>query len=213
MLDLSDEYDRYGRKQRKLARKEHGSNDWGKQRRTVATAKRQTKRKALDYRHELTTWQVQEHDLVAVEGLGLKPMLETSRNANNKQDAAWSRFFRPLGVQNRPAWYSRRSSRTSGNDQRVFGVRCGNVETTPDSGTLFSGVRPHRGQGSERGEEHPFSRSLTDRGGTLRMDIRTDCAPYGNPLGSCKARRRSRNPRGRTEDGAFRDLQKSVSPF
>jgi len=93
MLDLSDEYDRYAREQRKLDRKVHGSNNWEKQRRTVATAKRQIKRKVLDYQHKLTTWLVREYDLVAVEALDVKPMLETSQNAKNKQDAAWSRFL------------------------------------------------------------------------------------------------------------------------
>jgi len=48
-LDLSDEYDRYGREQRKLDRKEHGSNNWEKQRRKVAKAKRKIKRKVMDY--------------------------------------------------------------------------------------------------------------------------------------------------------------------
>jgi putative transposase len=54
-LDLSDEYDRYGREQRELARKEHGSANWEKQRRRVAKAKRVIKRKVLDYQHKLTT--------------------------------------------------------------------------------------------------------------------------------------------------------------
>jgi len=93
MLDLSDEYDRYGREQRELDRKEHGSNNWEKQRQKVATAKRQIKRKVLDYQHKLTTWLVREYDLVAVEDLDVKPMLETSQNVKNKQDAAWSRFL------------------------------------------------------------------------------------------------------------------------
>jgi Transposase and inactivated derivatives len=35
---------------------------------------------------------VTEYDLVAVEDLDVKPMLEDSHNAKNKQDAAWSRF-------------------------------------------------------------------------------------------------------------------------
>jgi len=92
-LDLSDEYDRYSREQRKLNRKEHGSNNWENQRRKVAKAKRRIKRKVLDYQHKLTTWLVREYDLVAVEDLDVKPMLETSQNAKNKQNAAWSRFL------------------------------------------------------------------------------------------------------------------------
>ena len=92
-LNLSNEYDRYAREQRKLNRKEHGSANWEKQRRKVARAKRKIKRKMRDFQHKLTTWLVQEYDVVAVEDLEVKPMLETSQNAKNKQDAAWSRFL------------------------------------------------------------------------------------------------------------------------
>ncbi|QZA89058.1 transposase [Salinarchaeum sp. IM2453] len=95
-LDLSDEYDRYAREQRKLNRKEHGSNNWENQRRKVAQAKRTIKRKVRDYQHKLTTWLVTEYDFVAVEDLDVKPMLETSQNAKNKQDAAWSQFIELL---------------------------------------------------------------------------------------------------------------------
>ena len=95
-LDLSDEYDRYAREQRKLDRKEHGSNNWEKQRQRVARAKRQVKRKVEDFQHKLTTWLVQECDVVAVEDLDVKPMMETSQSAKNKQDAAWSRFIELL---------------------------------------------------------------------------------------------------------------------
>ncbi|QAU14338.1 transposase [Halorubrum sp. BOL3-1] len=95
-LDLSDEYDRYAREQRKLDRKEHGSANWEKQRQQVAQTKRKIKRKMRDYQHKLTTWLVQEYDIVAVEDLDVKPMLETTQNAKNKQDAAWSRFIELL---------------------------------------------------------------------------------------------------------------------
>ena len=95
-LDLSDEYDRYAREQRKLDRKEHGSANWENQRRKVAQAKRKIKRKVRDYQHKLTTWLITEYDFVAVEDLDVKPMLETSQNAKNKQDAAWSQFIELL---------------------------------------------------------------------------------------------------------------------
>ncbi|KDE57475.1 transposase [Halostagnicola sp. A56] len=91
-LDLSDEYDRYAREQRDLARKQHGSSNWEKQRRKVAKAKRKIKRKVEDFQHKLTTWLVRTYDVVAVEDLDVKPMLEGSHSAKNKQDAAWARF-------------------------------------------------------------------------------------------------------------------------
>ena len=92
-LDLGDEYEQLRREQRKLSRKENGSNNYEKQRVTVAKIKRHIRRKVLDYQHKLTTWLVTEYDVVAVEDLDVKPMLETSQNAKNKQDAAWSRFL------------------------------------------------------------------------------------------------------------------------
>lgn len=95
-LDLSHEYERYAREQRKLDRKQHGSNNWDKQRQRVAKARLKIKRKVVDFQHKLTTWLVQEYDFIAVEDLNVKPMLETTQNAKNKQDAAWSRFITML---------------------------------------------------------------------------------------------------------------------
>jgi len=133
MLNLSDEYDRYGREQRKLARKEHGSNNWEKQRRKVAKAKRRIKRKVLDYQHKLTMWLVREYDLVAVEDLDVKPMLETSQNAKNKQDAAWSRFLELLEykanlhgthvVRVEPAWTTKECSACGVSTDKPIWVR------------------------------------------------------------------------------------------
>jgi putative transposase len=47
----------------------------------------------LDFQHKLSTWLVKEYDVVCVEDLDVKPMLETSQSAKNKQDAAWSQFL------------------------------------------------------------------------------------------------------------------------
>ena len=95
-LDLEDEYERLRREQRKLSRKEHGSNNYEQQRQTVATIKRHIRRKVLDYQHKITTWLVREYDGVFVEDLDVKEMLEQSHNARNKQDAAWRQFIRLL---------------------------------------------------------------------------------------------------------------------
>ncbi len=91
-LDLKDEYERFRREQRKLSRKEHGSRNYEKQRKKVATAKRHIRRKVLDYQHKLTTWLVKEYDAVFVEDLNVAGMLQGDGNARNKQDAAWRQF-------------------------------------------------------------------------------------------------------------------------
>jgi putative transposase len=95
-LDLSDEYDRLCREQRSLSRKEHGSNNWEKQRRAVATVKRRLKRKVKDFQHKLTTWLVTTYNAVFVEDLNVAGMLQSERNARYKQDAAWRRFIEML---------------------------------------------------------------------------------------------------------------------
>ena len=92
-LALDDEYERLQREQRKLSRKEKGSNNYEKQRRKVARVKRHIRRKVLDYQHKLTTWLVREYEAVFVEDLDVKGMLEQSHNARTRQAAAWRRFI------------------------------------------------------------------------------------------------------------------------
>ena len=92
-LDLEDEYERLRREQHKLSRKEHGSNNYEKQRQKVAKVKRKIRRKVLDYQHKLTTWLVKEYDAVFVEDLNVAGMLQGEGNARNKQDAAWRQFI------------------------------------------------------------------------------------------------------------------------
>jgi len=95
-LDLEDEYERLRREQRKLSRKQEGSNNWEKQRREVATVKRHIRRKVLDYQQKITTWLVKEYDAVFVEDLNVAGMLQGDGNARNKQDAAWRQFIQLL---------------------------------------------------------------------------------------------------------------------
>ncbi|MDB2276165.1 transposase [Halorubrum ezzemoulense] len=95
-LDLSDEYERLRREQRNLSRKEHGSNNWEKQRRGVAKIKRRIKRRVEDFQHKLTTWLVTTYDAVFVEDLNVSGMLQQRGNARNKQDAAWRGFIEML---------------------------------------------------------------------------------------------------------------------
>jgi putative transposase len=92
-LALEDEYDRLRQEQRKLSRKQKGSNNYEKQRQRVAKVKRHIKRKVLDYQHKITTWLVREYDAVFVEDLDVAGMLQGDGNARNKQDAAWRQFI------------------------------------------------------------------------------------------------------------------------
>ena len=91
-LDLSEERGRLEREQRKLSRKEYGSNNWRKQRRRVADCHQQIKRKRRDFLHKLSNYYAREYELVAVEDLNLKGMLESPRNSRNTASAAWNTF-------------------------------------------------------------------------------------------------------------------------
>ena len=92
-LDLEDDYERLRREQRKLSRKQNGSNNYEKQRLIVAKVKRRIRWKVLDYQHKLTTWLVRKYDAVFVEDLDVAGMLQSDGNARNKQDAAWRQFI------------------------------------------------------------------------------------------------------------------------
>jgi len=91
-LDFSEELDRLEREQRTLSRKEHRSNNWQKQRQRVAECHQQIKRKRRDFLHKLSAYYAQEYDLVAVEDLDVKEMLESPRNSRNTVSAAWNIF-------------------------------------------------------------------------------------------------------------------------
>jgi putative transposase len=91
-LDLAEERDRLEREQRNLSRKEYRSNNWEKQRRRVAECHRQIKRKRRDFLHKLSAYYAREYDLVAVEDLDVKGMLESPGNSRNTASAAWDTF-------------------------------------------------------------------------------------------------------------------------
>ena len=71
-VDLEAERERLKREQRSLSRKQHGSNNWEKQRQRVAECHQQVKRKRHDFLHKLSNYYATEYDLVAVEDLNVK---------------------------------------------------------------------------------------------------------------------------------------------
>ncbi|MEF8851336.1 MAG: transposase, partial [Haloarculaceae archaeon] len=91
-LDLTDERDRLEREQRNLSRKEHGSTNREKQRQRVARCHLRIKRKRRDFLHKLSRYYAREYNLVAVENLDVKGMLESPRNSRNTASAAWNTF-------------------------------------------------------------------------------------------------------------------------
>jgi putative transposase len=91
-LDLQDERERLKREQRSLSRKQQGSNNWEKQRLNVAECHQRVKRKRHDFLHKLSNYYATEYELVAVEDLNVKSMLESAGNSQNTASAAWDTF-------------------------------------------------------------------------------------------------------------------------
>jgi putative transposase len=94
--DLSDERERLERAQRNLSRKEHGSNNWEEQRKRVARRHADLKRKRRDFLHKLSAYYAREYDLVAVEALDAKGLVELPGNSRNRAGSAWGTFLRML---------------------------------------------------------------------------------------------------------------------
>ena len=94
--DFSDERERLERAQRDLSRKEHGSANWETQRQVVAERHADLKRKRGDFLHKLSNYYAREYDLVAVEDLDAKGLVELPGNSRNRAGAAWGTFLRML---------------------------------------------------------------------------------------------------------------------
>ncbi|ACV12369.1 transposase, IS605 OrfB family [Halorhabdus utahensis DSM 12940] len=95
-LDLSDERERLRREQRKLSRKEKRSNNYEKQRMVVARWHDQIANKRRDFLHKLAHYYVETYDVVAVEDLNVRGMMEQDRNSRNTAHSAWRTFIEIL---------------------------------------------------------------------------------------------------------------------
>ena len=94
--DLSAERERLEHAQRDLSRKEHGSHNWEEQRKIVAQRHADLKRKRRDFLHKLSNYYASEYDLVAIEDLNAKGLIELPGNSRNRASAAWGTFKRLL---------------------------------------------------------------------------------------------------------------------
>jgi putative transposase len=92
-LGLSAERERLEREQRSLSRKEQRSNNYETQRRRVAECHADVRRKRRDFLHKLSNYYAREYDLVAVEDLNVKEMMESPSNSRNTASAAWRTFL------------------------------------------------------------------------------------------------------------------------
>jgi putative transposase len=96
---------RLAREDRRLARKQKGSNNRARQRRKVARVYARIVDRRRDMLHQLTTRLVRENQAVVIEDLSVRNMLGNRRLARAISDAAWSQLRAMLAY--KCQWYGR----------------------------------------------------------------------------------------------------------
>ena len=82
--------------QRKLSRKKKGSKNRLRQIVRLARIHERITDRRRDFLHKLSHYYIDNYDLIAVEDLSVKEMIESSHNSKNKVDSAWSTFVQML---------------------------------------------------------------------------------------------------------------------
>ncbi len=80
------------RRQKKLSRMKHGSNNSNKQRARVARQHERIENQRNDFLHKLSHYYVNNYDLIAVEDLNIKNMTKNPHLAKKITDASWNKF-------------------------------------------------------------------------------------------------------------------------
>lgn len=100
---LSKYEDKLAKLQRRLARKEEGSNNWHELKKEIAKIHTKIKNIRKDFLHKLSTRLTKENQLLVIEDLNVKGMLKNSKLAKHISDCAWNMFTTKLEYKSK--WY------------------------------------------------------------------------------------------------------------
>ncbi len=103
---LSKSQEKLAKEQRKLSKMAKGSNNRNKQRIKVARLHKKIQNQRNDYLHKLSKSIVDENQVICIEDLKVKNMMNDSKLARNISDVSWSRLVSMLIY--KANWYGRK---------------------------------------------------------------------------------------------------------
>ncbi len=86
------------RKQRKVSRKQIGSNNWHKAQNRIARLHQKIARQRKDFNYKTAHKLVREYDLIAVEELNIKGLARNTKLSKSIYDVAWGAFLEKLNA-------------------------------------------------------------------------------------------------------------------
>ena len=102
---LTKSQNKLAKEQRKLSHMEKGSNNRNKQRIKVARLHKHIQNQRNDYLHKLSKKIIDENQIICIEDLKVKNMMNDSKLARNISDVSWSRLVSMLLY--KADWYGR----------------------------------------------------------------------------------------------------------